>query len=112
MALKNAAGKSPAVLHREAMEKADKGIAARGFGDETTARPLFMEAFRLEREALSLVPSGSMTYFVLSRSAAVLALDGGLPHDAEALATSALSETPPAWLAKELRDVLRSAREE
>lgn len=95
-------------LHRRAMEQTDYAIEARANGDEARAIDLFASAFQLEREAAEIVASdhsNEPTRSVLLRSAATLALDCGKLADAERLVCLALSGSPPAEIAEELRDI-------
>lgn len=97
--------------HDKAMELAALALLARQRGDEKKAKPLFREAFDLEREVADeiaptdLEPSRS----VIHRSAATLALDCGEYVEAERLAMIGLLGNRPASIAAELREVLMQA---
>jgi hypothetical protein len=97
--------------HDKAMELAALALLARQRGDEKKAKPLFREAYDLEREVADkiaptdLEPSRS----VIHRSAATLAVDCGEYREAEKLAMIGLLGNPPASIEAELRDVLMQA---
>jgi hypothetical protein len=95
-------------LHREAMQQADLGHASRRAGDTEFARELFFKAYHLERQAAELLivrwdaePSRS----ILFRSAATLAIEAQRFSEAEQMVCMALSGSPPAGIAEELRDL-------
>lgn len=95
--------------HRDAMEQADLGLAARQLGHDDQALRYFHRAYELEAEAANTL-AGSLdaepTRSVLFRSAATLALDCNLYIEAEKLVCAALLGNPPEQIAEELRDVL------
>lgn len=99
-------------LHNEAMEYADFAMSARRRGDEEEARRLYEQAFAAEAagiEALEERERLEPWFSVLHRSAAWLALNGGLPREAEKIAAKALAQDPHPAVADELRDVLEQA---
>ncbi len=96
-------------LHREAMELADRAHLARLRGESDVAKRAFHDAFEKERRAAELVATQlglEPTRSVLHRSAASLALQCSETAQAERLIATALSGTPPAEIAEELRDLL------
>lgn len=95
-------------LHRQAMQLADLGHAARREGKPEIAREHFAKAYRLERAAaeqlftrLDAEPSRS----ILLRSAATLAVEANQFVDAEQMVCTALAGQPPVEIAEELRDL-------
>ena len=97
-------------LHDRAMEQVDIAIAARRQGRADDANDRFRQALQLEKQAIAeyVGPKG-LTWALLHRSAAFLALDCGEYRQAEKLAASALSGDPPAAVAEELRDALEKS---
>lgn len=96
------------VLHRSAMERVDLALSAKSQGETKRALGLFREAYDLEsKAALALINNleAEPTRSVLLRSAATIALDCGLPNEAEKLVCHALSGQPPIEIAEELRDL-------
>jgi tetratricopeptide (TPR) repeat protein len=95
------------------MGRADEAFAARRVGNHERAAELFRQAFEQEREAAGLVaddPQAVLTRAVLYRSAATLAMDCGELDEAESLIKTALQGSPPAEVAKELRDLRKRVR--
>ena len=95
-------------LHNNAMELAGQALHADLHGDYAGAKSLFKDAFDLERQAaLLVVPDANAepTRSILLRSAATLAVDCHEFKEAERLIAIALSGTPPAEIAEELRDL-------
>ena len=95
--------------HDKAMELAALALLARQRGDEKKAKPLFREAYDLEREvANELVPTDlEPSRSVIHRSAATLAIDCGEYREAEKLAMIGLLGNAPASIAAELRELLK-----
>ena len=97
------------ILHREAMELAERASVARRNGDAKAAHALFSEAFQKERAAAKSFETridAEPTRSVLFRSAASLALDVGDHQAATQLVRIALAGNPPEAIAQELRELL------
>lgn len=91
------------------MEQSDLALRERARGNGAAAHAHFVSAYQLEAEAANelLNQIGSEpTRSVLFRSAATLAQDCGLFHDAEKLIYKALAGEPPSDIAAELKDLL------
>ncbi len=101
---------SAKVLHRQAMEAADRADALRRAGEMDEARAAFEEAYRLESEAAKRSKT-QPSIAILHRSAAWLALEAEEPRIAEMLACAALAreDTAPGF-AEQLRAVAEEAR--
>jgi len=100
-------------LHDEAMELAQLALVARQTGDVERAAALAREAFGREAQAADRVPEGAAsepTRSILYRSAAWLALQANLPHEAVRLAEQGLAGSPPPEIAAELAEALATAR--
>jgi hypothetical protein len=98
-------------LHRLAMEKADEALAARRTDRLNEANVLFREALQLESQAaMNLIGNveEEPTRSVLFRSAATLAVNGGLYASAAYLIGCALEGNPPTEIREELRGLLGS----
>lgn len=96
-------------MHDRAMVLAEEAEAAKGQKRYEDAQRLVTEAMKLERDAAMVLLSSfgeEPTRSVLFRSAAALAVDAGLPRDAEQLIALALGGSPPDEIAKELRDLM------
>ncbi len=101
-------------LHLGAMMRCDVADRFRKRGEERLVRRAMREALPLESSAAEMHPSTDWWRAVLFRSAATIALEGGLPDEAVRLVHRGLiaTEAPvPAELAEELFDVLRVATE-
>lgn len=95
-------------LHREAMQQADLGHAARREGSAEDARRYFEEAYRLERAGAEQLLSrfeSEPSRSILFRSAATLAMEATRFTEAEQMVCMALAGTPPDGIAEELRDL-------
>jgi hypothetical protein len=98
-------------LHRMAMAKADEAMAARRMDRLSDANTLYREAFQLESQAaMDLIDdiAEEPTRSVLFRSAATLAVNGGLYASAAYLIGCALEGNPPAEIREELCELLES----
>ena len=99
--------------HDRAMDLAHFADRARATGDLDEAARLFAEALERELTAIhSLDEPSSLTFAVLHRSAAWLALECKEERLAEKLASTALAQEPPPQVANELRDVWEQANYE
>lgn len=99
--------------HDRAMDLAHFADRARATGDLDEAARLFAEALERELTAIhSLDRPSPLTFAVLHRSAAWLALECKEDRLAEKLASTALAQEPPPQVADELRDVWEQANYE
>ena len=95
-------------LHRQAMQQADLGHAARREGKTEVARQHFGEAYHLERisaEQLLTRTDAEPSRSILLRSAATLAIAADRFTEAEQAVCMALAGQPPNDIAQELRDL-------
>jgi hypothetical protein len=100
--------KSAGEYHDQAMESADRALAARRQGDSDQAVTWFRVALDYEQRAAELVApdlTAEPTRSVLHRSAAALAMECGELREAERLIAIALTGDPPDEIADELRDL-------
>jgi hypothetical protein len=89
------------------MDSAETAFLLRHQHKYEESRTEMQKAFELERNAALLISKGTEpSRSVLLRSAASLALNAGLPREAERMISIALSEEPPPPIAEELRDLL------
>lgn len=96
--------------HDRAMDLAYLARRAQSVGDTETASRLFGRALEGELAAIeALDQPSSLTFAVLHRSAAWLALESKDVRLAEKLASTALAQDPPPQVADELRDVWEQA---
>ena len=99
-------------LHNEAMAYVDNAFSARKRGDEDEAQRLFEQAFASEIAAIDALEERERVqpmHSVLYRSAATMALDCGLLHEAKTLAYKGLALEPYAEIEEELLDVVEQA---
>lgn len=95
-------------FHTQAMNLAEQAELAKRRGAIADSHALLREALQLEQQAAQLVannPQAEPTRSILHRSAAALAIDCGELLTAEKLIVTALTGTPPADLAAELKDL-------
>ena len=96
--------------HDRAMDLAYLADRARSVGDTEKAERLSAQALERELAAIgALDQPSSLTFAVLHRSAAWLALECKDVRLAEKLASTALAQDPPSQIADELRDVWEQA---
>lgn len=95
-------------FHNQAMGKAEQALFARRSGDYGKTQALFRDAYEIERRAAELVQEDEEpSRGVLYRSAASLALSGGLHREAERMVAAGLLGHPPEQIVEELRDLLQ-----
>ena len=106
------------MFHHEAMDLASFALLARRRNIEKKAVPMFQKAFDLELKAVEIAcePENfhDLTFHVLSRSAATLAMDCGSPEEAKRLALRAMLEGDfggHGEIRDELKEVFDSANE-
>ncbi|MBF0567829.1 MAG: hypothetical protein HQK95_03080 [Nitrospirae bacterium] len=95
--------------HRKAMKYAEEAFYYKQKGDLERAKEFFLLAFELERKAAESYKDSTLepTRSVLYRSAATLACDCGNLIEAERLAITALSGSPPEEIGEELKNLLK-----
>jgi hypothetical protein len=95
-------------LHRDAMDIADRALAARRQGNLADFRELSRQAYIKEAETANLIAQTDIepTRSVLHRSAATLAVDCGKMREAEKLIATALVGNPLDEITAELRELL------
>ncbi|NEO86247.1 MAG: hypothetical protein F6J87_18620 [Spirulina sp. SIO3F2] len=95
-------------LHAQAMNLAEQAELAKLRGATADYQQCLHQALQLEQQAAQLIapdPAAEPTRSVLHRSAATLAIDCGELQTAEKLIITALTGTPPAEIAEELKDL-------
>ena len=95
-------------IHRKAMFLAQDAYVLETKGDSISAKPLYEEAFYLEKQAAMALlneEDKEPTRSVLFRSAASLALNCKLWREAEKMIAYGLSGNPPHEIAQELRQL-------
>lgn len=102
---------TPAEQHSQAMDIAEEAFRL-SRTDHDAAKSLFVQAYLIERRIADAIPAedeNEPSRSIMYRSAASLALNGGLLREAEVMACQGLVGNPPEEIATELREVFEQS---